>query len=261
MEIKLRLKNIIVTGGGSGIGFAAAKRLLEAGSNVVIAGRNSGKLDDAGGKLLSETGRSVKTLVLDVTDVKSHNSKILEAQELFGHENPIDGLVQCAGLYYDPYNWKGFNISEEDYDNVININLKGPFFFMRNIVNYMISCKTRGNICNVISMTEWIDTVGPYEISKLALSRVTKAYGKYLGEWGIILNGVDPGVVKTAMSPTPGISDGVAPGELFSQNSIGRVLRPEEIAETIFFLMTNLGETFAGSVVVQSAGFKGMWIG
>ena len=262
MEINLRPKNILITGGGSGIGYAVAKRLLFANARVIVAGRNEEKLQHAVSKLNSECyGGFIKYLVFDVADVKSHTAKIDEAQQIFGSHHLLDGLVQCAGVFFHAGGWKGFNVSEEDYDQIMNTNLKGPFFLMRNVVNYMVKESIRGNVCNVASMVEWQDTVGPYEMSKLAFSRITKTYGKHLGDFGIILNGVSPGIVKSDMLPLPGITDGVEPGGQLVNASIKRAMRPEEIAESVFFLLTNVGETFSGSMILQTGGSKVMWIG
>ena len=144
----LRPKNIIVVGGTSGIGFSTAETLLHNGAeSVTIASRNPNKLKIAKEKL--ENNKKVYTLEFDITNINSHRELIDNTRELTGAIP--DGLVISSGVNFDGSNWKGFNVSESDWDNVMNTNLKGVFFLMRNFPNYLFSNKVKGNICIVSS--------------------------------------------------------------------------------------------------------------
>lgn len=261
MNINLRPKNIIVVGGGSGIGFAAAQKLLDSGAkNIILASRNLEKLQKARSLLHFESGQAVYVNEFDIQNVQDHNSKISDMQKLIGDEAHIDGLVISSGVNFDGSNWKGFNISEADWDRVLNINLKGPFFLIRNFANYLNGYNRKGNICVVSSISAHRDLLSVYQVSKNALSRLVHAYGKYLCERGVVLNAVEPGVVTTdMMAYLKDYTDGIRPGKPWNDSSIRRVIRPEEIAEIIYLLMTNLGEILSGTCVLCGGGTKSLF--
>ena len=140
MELHLRPKNILIIGGGSGIGLATAERLIKEDiSSIIIASRNIEKLNDSKKKLesLKKPNQNIFAVSFDISNIKSHISTFDLIQDMIGHENKLDGLVISSGVNFDGSNWKGFNISEEDYDKVMNINLKGVFFIIRNFSNYL----------------------------------------------------------------------------------------------------------------------------
>jgi len=254
MEIKLRPRNIIVVGGGTGIGLASAQKFLELGAqNIILASRNIDKIKASAGKLLDE--KAVHCMQFDIADVSSHQGFLQEVTNKIG-EIP-DGLCISSGVNFDGSNWKGFNISEHDYDYVMDINLKGPFFLIRNFSNYLFSNSVKGNICVVSSISAHRDLLSCYQITKNALSGIVHCYGKHLSQRGIILNCVEPGSTDTEMMKhLRAFTDGIRPGKPWGDNSLGRVLRTEEIAEVIAFLMSNLGEVMAGSCILAGGGCK-----
>lgn len=260
MEVYLKPKNIIVLGGGSGIGFAAAQRLLDGGAQtIILASRNLQKLQNAEKKLKHSSDQTVLCVDFNVSDVKSQNAKIEEIQKLLGGK-PLDGLVISSGVNFDGSNWKGFNISETDWDNVMNVNLKGAFFLIRNFANYLHSYNRKGNICVVSSISAHRDLLSVYQVTKNAISRIVHTYGKYLCERGVVLNCVEPGVVYTDMMPyLKSYTDGISEGKPWLDNSIRRTIRPEEIAEVIYILMSNLGEIMSGSCVLCGGGTKSLF--
>ncbi len=256
MDIKLRPKNIIVIGGGSGIGYEAAQKMLDnEAESVVLASRNKTKLENAAAKLKHNTNQRIYTVEFDIANVKSHEETLKQIERKI--KTVPDGLVISSGVDFDGSNWKGFNISEDDYDRVMNINLKGAFFLIRNFSNYLHSYQIKGNICVVSSISAHRDLMSVYQISKNALSGIVHTYGKYLCERGIVLNCVEPGTTNTdMMSYLSGYTDGVRAGKAWNDNSIRRLLRAEEIAEIICFLMSNLGEALSGSCVLAGGGCK-----
>ncbi len=260
-KITLRPKNIIVVGGGSGIGYAITEKLLDCGaSNIIIASRNLGKLEKAASRLHLAPGQRVHALSFDITKVKMLSEFITEAQAVIGEENPLDGLVISAGVDFDGSNWKGFNISEEDWDRVVDTNLKGVFFLMREFANYLYEKKTKGNICIISSISAHRDMLSVYQLTKHSISRIVNAYGKHLCERGVVLNCVEPGPIYTDMMKwLAKYTDGVRPGEPWTDASIRRLVRPEEIAEIVSFLMSPLGETMSGSCIVAGGGTKSIF--
>lgn len=261
MEVYLKPKNIIVVGGGSGIGYATAQRLLDGGAdNIVLASRNLNKLQSAAAQLRHNKSQRVLSVDFDITDVQSHDAFINRVQQMLGDKNLLDGLVLSSGLNFDGSNWKGFNISERDWDRVVNVNLKGTFFMMRNFANHLHSHNRKGNICVVSSISAHRDLLSVYQVTKNAISRIVHAYGKHLCERGVILNCVEPGVVNTEMMPhLKEYADGIRAGKPWPDSSIHRIIRPEEIAEVIFILMSNLGEVLSGSCILCGGGTKALF--
>ena len=185
---------------------------------------------------------------------------INKAQQLVGEENKLDGLVVSAGVNFDGSNWKGFNVSEEDWDKVMNTNLKGNFFILRNFANYLYENHIKGNICVISSISAHRDMLSPYQIAKHSLSRIVQAYGKHLCERGVVLNCVEPGPIFTdMMRHLEKYTDGVRPGEPWNDASIRRLVRPEEIADIVCYLMSNLGEVMSGSCIVAAGGTKSIF--
>lgn len=256
MEILLRPKSIIIVGGGSGIGFAAAQCVLDNDAeNVILASRNLEKLKLAASKLKCHESQKVFQIEFDIADVGNHNAFIEKVKETIGCIP--DGLIISSGVNYDGGNWKGFNISEKDYDEVMNINLKGVFFLIRNFSNYLHGHKNKGNICVVSSISAHRDLLSVYQITKNAVSGIVHAYGKHLCERGVILNCVEPGTTNTEMMKSLSeYTDGDRDGKPWQDNSIKRLLRTEEIAEIICFAMSDLGEALAGSCILAGGGCK-----
>lgn len=250
----IRPKNVVVVGGGSGIGLATVKKLLEESTiqNVIIASRNVIKLN----QLVAELNDNrVSAMKLDISEVNKHNKFILDVNEMI--DGKVDGVIISSGLDFDGSNWKGFNISEEDYDRIMNTNLKGVFFFIRNYANYMSNNSIKGNICVVSSISAHRDLLSVYQITKNALSGIVHAYGKHLCEKGIVLNCVEPGTTDGGMLKyLAGYTDGVREGKTWNDNSIRRVIRPSEIAEIICFLISDIGEVMSGTCLLAGGGCK-----
>ena len=142
----------------------------------------------------------------------------------------------------------------------MNTNLKGTFFFMRDFANYLYRSKIKGNICVVSSISAHRDMLSPYQISKHSISRIVNAYGKHLCERGVVLNCVEPGPVYTEMMKgLEKYTDGVREGEAWNDASIRRLVRPEEVAEVVCFLMSELGETMSGDCIVVAGGTKSIF--
>ena len=260
-NIALRPKNILVVGGGSGIGLEIAKKLLENGAkNIIIASRSIEKLSAAAKNIKTKWGQKVYPLAFDITNVKQNRAVIQKACDLLGKNDVLDGLVLSAGVNFDGSNWKGFNVTEEDWDRVMNTNLKGTFFFMRDFANYLYENKIKGNICVVSSISAHRDMLSVYQISKHSISRIVNAYGKHLCERGVVLNCVEPGPIYTDMMKwLEKYTDGKRPGEPWNDSSIRRLVRAEEIADIVCFLMSELGEVMSGDCIVAAGGTKSIF--
>lgn len=256
--MELRPKNIMIVGGGSGIGLAAAQELFANGAKkIILASRNTNKLSKAKDTLRISEKQKVYTAAFDISDVDSHDNALKNVCKLV--EENIDGLVISSGINFDGGNWKGLNISSQDWDKVMNINLKGVFFLIRNFANMLHANRLKGNICVVSSISAHRDMLSVYQISKAAVSGIVHAYGKHLCERGIVLNCVEPGTINTDMMPhLADYTDGIRSGKEWGDNSIRRLIRADEIAKIICFLMSDLGEVMSGTCLLAGGGCKGL---
>ncbi len=245
--MKLRCKHIIVTGGGSGIGKAIAKRLIDGETKVVITGRHMEKLLAAKEEIASER---IFCITWDIADVECCMDKFRTAEKLMGG---FDGLVNCAALGTSQVTGRGYepwDITPEEWDRLMNVNLRGAFFLMRNAVDDMIARHVRGNFLNIASNAACMDIVGSYGSAKLSMIRMTRAFGKRFGADGIIINGIAPGATFTPMiSRYAHTID-----QPYPRHAIGRFIRPEEIAELAAYLMSEWGEIICGHTVVADGG-------
>ena len=245
--MKLRCDKIIVTGGGSGIGAAIAQRLIDAGAHVVIAGRTADKLQRTAEAIASER---LHILEWDVADVKGIPQKLDEAAALMGG---LNGLVNAAALGTGVLTGRGYepwDITEDEWDALMDVNCKGTFFMMRDMIDYLLARHEKGNILNIASNAACMDVIGSYGISKLGLIRLNRALGKKYGSEGIIINGIAPGATFTPMIAryAKHIDDP------YPRHAIGRFIRPDEIAELAYYLMSDYGEIICGHTVVADGG-------
>ncbi len=241
--MELRCKKIIVTGGSRGIGFAITKKLISLGAQVVICGRNRDTLEEATIKLAS---KQVWPIVLDVQKINSFPELIQKANERMGY---VDGLVNNAGIcaYEREWGWNVFKQTEEDWDSVINTNLKAPFFLSRGIVQYFLDHNIQGNILNVISEAAYVPASGSYGASKAGLMALTKGLASLVASKGIVVNAIAPGTTETDMV-------NLEHEYATKRQRNGRLGTPEEMAELAAFLMSYSGENIIGQAVLSCGG-------
>ncbi len=245
--ISLRCSHIIVTGGGSGIGKAIAARLLRGGARVVIAGRHMDRLREAERELASD---ALYCMEWDVSRAGEAEEHFERAKQLMGG---FDGLVNNAALGTSQATGRGYepwDITPEEWDRLMDVNLKAAFFNMRTAVDIMRREGVRGNILNIASNAACMDIVGSYGAAKLSLLKMTRAFGKRFGADGIIINGIAPGATFTPMIARYA----KAIDQPYPRHAIGRFIRPDEIAELAFYLMSNYGEIICGHTVVADGG-------
>ena len=240
----LRCSKVLVTGGGSGIGLAIARKLTQEGAQVVIAGRHLAKLENAAQTINSDR---LKIMQWDVADLSLTKEKLAEAANKM---DGLDGLVNNAGVKSSERGWEPWDVTEAEWDQVMDINLKAAFFVMRDMVDYLIAQKMKGNILNITSNATCMGITGAYGSAKLALQKMTRAYGNRFGKYGIIINGIAPGATFTPMIANYA-HDLDQP---YERHAIGRFIRPDEIAELAAYLMSNWGEIICGHTVVADGG-------
>lgn len=244
--MKLRNDKIIVFGGGSGIGKAVAKRLIDAGAKVLITGKTEEKLKNVFDEINSD---ALFYKPFNITDINGHMSLFDYAESVIGAPSGFvnaAGIVSsCFGRGYEPW-----DITEEEWDIVTDTDFKAAFFLMRNEVDYMLKKGIRGNILNFASNAACMDITGSYGASKEAVIKWTRALGKRYGHNGIIMNGIAPGATFTPM-----ISDYAHDiNQRYERHAIERFIRPDEIAELAFYLMSDYGEIICGHTVIADGG-------
>lgn len=230
-------KEALITGGSSGIGLAVAKKMVQCGAKVTIIGRDPEKTRKVAGEI------GCGHLLLDLTDTHELITKISE----FLGDHKLDILVNSAGVN-DKEEW--LEKTPENFDMVMNTNLKAAYFMCQTVAKHMLDKKIEGHILNVSSSSSMRPSWGPYQLSKRALNGMTLGFAKRLAPYGITVNGLAPGVTLTPMA-----SDFVDDTDNLAYfNPIRRAETPEEIANLAIFLTSNLGTSIVGDTVMISGG-------
>lgn len=218
---------IVITGGGSGLGYAMAKKFISEGAEVVISGRNADKLKAAAEKLGSS---NCKTVVADVCDV-AHSMDFLEkAKELLGGR--IDCLVSNAGvsLHENIYT----NVTVEGFDKQFNTKFRAGYFLGKAFLE-MKTKEEQPNAELLYITSETGDQVYdiPYGMTNAALNSMVGGFSRRVYQQGIRVNAIAPGVTLTEMTRDYAES---SDGNLYRNCASGRTFLPEEVAEVACFL-------------------------
>jgi 3-oxoacyl-[acyl-carrier protein] reductase len=236
----------IVTGAGRGIGHAIAARLASEGARVACVSRSEENAKRTAGELNKARAESAKAYAVDVADhgaVQKVGAQILED---FGK---IDILVNNAGVTRDNL---AMRMSIEDWDTVINTNLRGAFNFTQSILRAMIK-QRGGRIINITSVIGLIGNAGQtnYAASKAGLIGFTKSLARELASRNITVNAVAPGFITTDM--TSGLSDEIKK-TIQAQIPLGKTGTPENIADAVLFLASTEASYITGQVVCVDGG-------
>ena len=235
-------KVAIVTGASSGIGRAAALLFAEKGTKVVAVGRNERELGLLRGEAHDKNG-SIKIYLADILETTQVDRLIIETVESYGQ---IDILVNAAGII------KNGSIEDtplDDWDKMMNINLRSVFCLMQKCVSHLE--KSKGNIVNVSSITglRAFPNVLAYCVSKAAIDQLTRCSALELAPKGVRVNAVNPGVIETNLHKRGGMAE--SDYEIFLEKSkgthpLGRVGTPNEVAELIYFLASDNASWITG---------------
>lgn len=243
--IDLTGKIAVVTGGAKGIGRAVTARLAKDGAIVFALGRTEPKegMQITGN---TETDSRIKFLAADVSDADNLKDVI---DKIIKENEKIDILVNNAGITKDNLL---IRMSEKDFDDVMNINLKGAFLASKFVSRYMMS-KRQGRIINIGSVVGTIGNPGQanYASSKAGMIGLTKSLAKELSARNILVNLIAPGYVKTEM--TDKLSD--EQRKYFEENiPLKRIAEPEDIANTVSFFCSDDSAYITGQVIHVDGG-------
>ena len=239
----------IVTGAGSGIGRAIAKGLCEAGAAVVIAGRNPAKLENTAAESAKQDGRLVPVTV-DMANEDSIQSLVERTVSEFDR---IDFLFNNAGtIHREPSE----NHPREGWNNVIRVNLTGPFLLAQAVARVMISKKIKGKIINTSSLIAVFGgkTVPSYAASKGGITQLTKALCNDFGQYGINVNAIGPGWVRTELTEALQKNE-ERYKEILSRIPLGRWAEPQDLAGLAVFLASPASDYITGQVIFIDGGY------
>jgi NAD(P)-dependent dehydrogenase (short-subunit alcohol dehydrogenase family) len=241
----------LITGGGSGIGYATAKLFLEAGANVMITGRTQSTLEEAAASL--NGGTQLKWMVGDVSSEGHAKMLVSQTVQQFGG---INYLVNNAGVFSGG---SLLHMEEEDFDYNIDTNLKGTWFMCRYAVRHLIDAGG-GAICNVSSYlaarAHRSTPSSAYAASKGGTLSLSKSLAVELGPNKIRVNCVLPGLVNTPMvGDLPAGEDPKALLEKAAKSHpIGRCGEPEDVARAIYFLCDPANSWITGAELAVDGG-------
>lgn len=242
MRIDLTGKNALVTGSTRGIGRAIAQSLTEAGARVAIVGRELAKAE----AVAAEVGNGAQGFACDVSDVAQVTALVEAVEKAFGG---IDILVNNAGLTRDNILLR---LKDDDWDAVLNANLRGAFASTRSAVRGMMK-KRWGRIINIASVVGIIGNKGQsnYAASKAGLIGFTKSVAKEFASRGVLANVVAPGFIETDMTAamTP-----EARTTMSQQIPLERLGTAEDIANVVTFLASDRAAYITGQVLVVDGG-------
>lgn len=235
----MKEKVVIITGGGSGLGFYIAKKLYEEGAIVIITGRNEEKLK----KACKELKGHIAYYCWDVSDTTKGEEIINEIFEKYGK---IDVLINNAGVSLHEGNI--LNVTEENFDEQFSINLKGSYFLSQKYIKKIKEKNSQGNIIFISSERGSQCDDLPYGLTKVAINSLTKGLSRRFYRDGIRVNAVAPGVTASDMT---GIKKD---GDLYRNSASGRFFVPEEVAEVVLFLVSDYSKSISGEIVNCNAG-------
>ena len=241
-------KNAIVTGGSQGIGAAVALDLAQEGANVCLTYRKHAAEGEQFADQIRAMGRKALAVKCDISSFSEAEQVVAQAIEAFGG---LDILVNNAGMNWDGVCWK---MSEEQWDRVISVNLKGYFNFTRQVAP-LFKDKKYGKIINITSINGLRGKFGQtnYSASKAGIIGYTKAVAKELGAFGVTVNAVAPGLIETSMLKESEARDKIidmAMGEIV----LKRVGQPEDLAYMVSFLASDKARHITGEVIKVDGG-------
>ncbi len=246
MDLGLTGRAALVTGGRSGIGAAVVSRLAAEGCDVAIVDRIVDDVTRSVAADVEEAGRRAISLESDVRDPAAARDAVRQAAGAFDR---LDIVVCCAGIARDAVSWK---MSDEQWDEVIDVNLTGTFHYNRAAAE-RFRHGSWGRIVNIASINGMRGKFGQanYAASKGGVIALTKAMARELGRYGVTVNAIAPGFVRTEM--TVGLPPAVL-ARAEEEAVVGRLGEPEDCADAVAYLCSERASYVTGSVLRVDGG-------
>jgi 3-oxoacyl-[acyl-carrier protein] reductase len=236
----------VVTGAGRGIGHAIAVRLAKEGARVASVSRTEANAQKTADEINAARADAAKAYAVDVADQAAVQKAAAQIFEDFGR---VDVLVNNAGVTRDGLSMR---MSMEDWDTVLNTNLKGAFNFIQALMRPMIKQRS-GRIINISSIAGLIGNAGQanYAASKAGLIGLTKTLARELASRGITVNAVAPGLIETDMTTV--LSEEIRQN-ILKNVPLGKLGEPDDIAGAVAYLASAEGKYITGQVLTVDGG-------
>lgn len=249
MDLNLKDKIAIVTGGGSGLGAAISELLVQEGATVVVNyivdQSNVFKFVD---NLNEKYNANCIPLYGDITNASDIDNIIARCIDIYGK---VDILVNNAGVWPTQY---VENMSDEEWEKIVRINLTGPFMFSKRMVKHLIERKSTGKIINIVSQAAFHGSTSGhahYAAAKGGLVTFTVSLAREVAKYGINVNAVAPGMMRTPMNKKE-LAEREA--DYIERIPLRRISDPMEVAYTVAFLASNKADYITGATVDVTGG-------
>lgn len=239
-------KVAIITGGGSGIGFAIAEKFVQNNIKTIIIGRDEQKLSNAKNNL----GELCNIMQCDLSDLNSIPNLV---QKIIKQHGQIDVLVNNAGINMKK---EFIEVSDEDFQKILLTNVTAIFSLSREVVKHMLEKNIKGSIVNISSMASQygIPKVIAYTASKSAIEGMTRAMAVELSPKGIRINCIAPGFIATDMSAKALNNDPERKNKALGRTPMGELGQPSDIGDAAVFFATDSSKYITGTVLPVDGG-------
>jgi 3-oxoacyl-[acyl-carrier protein] reductase len=244
--MNLEGKSAIVTGGSIGIGASIVMKLAECGANVALNYRKHREEAEAILDKIVQMGRKGLLVQADISNFEDAAKMVKTVTDAFGK---VDILVNNAGVNWDGVIWK---MTEEQWDLVLDINLKGYFNYIRAVAP-LFREQQSGKIVNITSINGLRGKFGQsnYSASKAGVIGLTKTVARELGKYGINVNAIAPGLIETDMMKN---ADESVRSAALEEIVLKRIGQPEDVANVVAFLCTDMARHITGEVIKVDGG-------
>lgn len=249
-ELRMKEQTVIITGGGSGIGKAMAKKFAQKGANVVITGRNADRLRNAKEEIETFEGQ-VLDFQMDVRNPENVEAMVKKSKETFGR---IDALVNnAAGNFL----CAAEDLSINGWNTVINIDLNGTFYCSQAVGKEWIANKQKGSILNIVAAMAWMGMKNNVHAAsaKAGIVAMTRTLAVEWGsKYGIRANCIAPGPIENTEGVARLIDSGDGAEKAINSIPLKRFGKAEEIANLAYFLLSPEGEYINGECIAMDGG-------
>jgi len=244
-SFSLANKNALVVGASSGIGLACAVALADYGAKVTLAARRTKNIKELAEKL-NDKGCDASILDLDISNLENIERNLLS-------KGPYDVLVNSAGIAKHSLSK---NTKVSDFDEVLNVNLKGAFFLTRTVANQLLKDKKSGSLINISSQMGIVGGLerSVYCASKHAVEGFTKAMAIEYGPYGIRINTICPTFILTDLT-RPTFEDAKKRKWIEEKIKLGRVGKVEDIMGAVIYLASDASSLVTGSALMVDGGW------